>query len=53
MPQALTWNMGTDNKTESRAQSAKPSAAQMANECSKVERWLYKTPLGLPVVPDV
>ena len=45
--------MGTDSKTESMAERPNPSAAQIANECSKVERWLYSTPLGLPVVPEV
>ena len=28
-------------------------AAQAAKACSSVERWLYSTPFGLPVVPEV
>ncbi len=42
-----------DDKKESRALSARLSAAQAAKACSTVDRWLYITPFGLPVVPDV
>jgi len=30
-----------------------PGAATAANVCSNVERCEYRTPVGLPVVPDV
>ena len=45
--------MGTIGIIVVRLLSPKPSGATCAKECSTVERWLYRTPLGLPVVPDV
>ena len=53
MPHALTWNMGTTGNTASRAEMFIASGIAEANECKTVERCEYKTPLGLPVVPDV
>src|SRR5512139_723973 len=52
-PHALTWNMGTTGRTTSRAETLSASGSAAASVCSTVERWLYRTPLGLPVVPDV
>ena len=52
-PQALTWNIGTTGSTESRALMLSASGMQPANACRMVERWLYNTALGLPVVPLV
>ena len=53
MPQALTWNIGTTGRMQSRADRASESGSAPAQACSSVERWLYSTPLGLPVVPLV
>ncbi len=52
-PQALAWNSGTMSMMLSRADTAMTSAAIATKECSICERWLYSTPFGLPVVPDV
>src|ERR1044072_8234170 len=52
-PHALTWNIGTTGSTTSRADKFSASGRQAAYVCSMVERWLYSTPLGLPVVPEV
>jgi hypothetical protein len=49
----LAWNSGTTVRIESRATSPNASAAQAASACNTVERWLYITPFGLPVVPEV
>ena len=40
MLQAFAWNRGTMTRIVSCAPKANPSAAQAANACSKVERWL-------------
>ena len=52
-PHALTWNIGTTGRMTSRAETFSASGRAAASVCSTVERWLYSTPLGLPVVPDV
>src|SRR5436190_17016250 len=52
-PQALAWNIGTMAMTVSRSETAIVSTWQAPNECSVSARWLYATPFGLPVVPDV
>ena len=52
-PQALTWNIGTTGRMESRAEMHMTSGKAAANACSIVERWLYSAALGLPVVPLV
>ena len=52
-PQALAWNIGTTGRITSASQTPTPSAIIAPNECSTVERWLYTTPFGLPVVPLV
>ncbi|MCY1362035.1 hypothetical protein D9M69_487330 [compost metagenome] len=53
MPQALAWNMGTASSSVICEHTPKVSGAHSISECSTVERWLYSTPLGLPVVPEV
>jgi hypothetical protein len=53
MPQALTWNIGTTGRMLSPAEQFSASGSAAAKVCSTVERWLYSTPLGLPVVPEV
>ena len=53
MPQAFTWNMGTTGKATSRADMFKASGRAAAYACSTVERWVYSTPFGWPVVPEV
>ena len=52
-PQALTWNIGTTGIMRSAARMHIASGALTAKACSSVERWLYSTPLGRPVVPEV
>ena len=52
-PQAFTWNIGTTGRTTSRAESPRASGRHAPNAWSSVDRWLYSTPFGLPVVPDV
>ena len=52
-PQALAWNMGTTGRIRSDSRAPKPSANIADMVWSMVERWLYTTPLGLPVVPLV
>ena len=52
-PQALTWNMGTTGKTQSRALMLSASGSAPEKACRMVERWLYNAALGLPVVPLV
>ena len=52
-PHALAWNIGTIAMTVSRSETARLSTWHSPNECSVSARWLYATPFGLPVVPDV
>jgi hypothetical protein len=49
----LAWNIGTIGSTRSWSDSPIALAAQNAMLCRYVERWLYTTPLGIPVVPLV
>ncbi len=51
MPHALTWNIGTI--ISSRSDSSSRNAPQTPKQCSQMDRWLYTTPLGSPVVPVV
>ncbi len=53
IPQALAWNMGTTGSSRSYWFSPRASPEQMPSECRNVDRWLYTTPLGRPVVPLV
>ena len=52
-PHALAWNIGTTGKITSDSQVARLSTIIAPIVCMNVERWLYTTPFGLPVVPDV
>src|SRR5262245_2622849 len=52
-PHALTWTLGTTGSTVSARDSPSVSGSADTIECSIVERWLYTTPLGRPVVPLV
>ncbi len=52
-PHALAWNMGTTTRIRSSEDSASASAMPVAMAWSAIERWEYRTPLGLPVVPLV
>src|SRR5881392_1133952 len=52
-PHALTWNIGTTGRITSVAEQLSASGKAIAKVCSIVERWLYRTPFGFPVVPDV
>jgi hypothetical protein len=52
-PHALTWNIGTTGRITSLAEQLSASGKAIAKVCRIVERWLYSTPFGLPVVPDV
>jgi hypothetical protein len=45
--------MGTTGSTLSRALKFSASGKAPEYACKTVERWLYNTPLGLPVVPLV
>ena len=53
MPHAFAWNIGTTGRTLSRSLMLNTAELIDASECSHVERWLYRTPFGLPVVPVV
>ena len=52
-PQALAWNIGTTGRIRSDSRIPTESANMAAMVCKTVLRWLYTTPLGLPVVPLV
>ena len=52
-PHALAWNIGTTGKMMSLSRAPSESAVIAPNVCKYVERWLYTTPFGLPVVPLV
>ena len=45
--------MGTVKSITSRSLIAAASTMHAAIACSTVDRWLYSTPLGSPVVPEV
>ena len=49
----MAWNCGTIASTTSVSVSPNDSFMQTCMECSQIDRWLYTTPLGLPVVPLV
>ncbi len=48
----MAWNIGTTGRMTSRSLTASALAVMHASVWSTVERWLYTTPLGLPVVSD-
>ncbi len=50
-PHAAAWNMGTMGSTLS--VGVRGIMASVLIVCTYVERCVYATPLGLPVVPDV
>jgi hypothetical protein len=53
MPHDIAWNIGEIKATLSSSEMLQASGRAAANECNTLLRWLYSTPLGLPVVPDV
>ena len=52
-PQALAWNIGTTGRMTSLSRAPRLSAVIAPIVCRNVDRWVYTTPLGLPVVPLV
>ena len=52
-PHAFAWNIGTITSILSFSARAMLAVDVTIIECRKVLRWLYITPLGLPVVPLV
>src|SRR5438270_3133499 len=52
-PQAVAWNIGTMAMTVSRCETPMQSVNDAPRACRVNARWLYATPFGLPVVPDV
>src|SRR5215831_7257712 len=50
-PHAFAWNIGTTGSTRSCSDMANTDPELTAIECKCIERWLYTTPLGRPVVP--
>src|SRR4030081_440728 len=53
MPQLLAWNSGTTGSIVSAALGPRETPLLGMSACSTLERCEYKTPLGLPVVPEV
>src|SRR6185437_10153813 len=53
IPHALAWNIGTMSRTRSRSDRLSAVGVVAASECRYIERCVYATPFGLPVVPDV
>ena len=49
----FAWNNGTTGRIDARDDRPKASAFDSDMECRTFERCEYRTPLGLPVVPDV
>ena len=52
-PHALAWNMGTTGKMMSRSDAPRESAIMAPKVCRVIDRCVYTTPLGFPVVPEV
>ena len=52
-PHALAWNIGTTGRMVSLSRAPSESTVIAPKVCRNVERWLYTTPFGLPVVPLV
>jgi hypothetical protein len=52
-PHAFAWNIGTTGRITSLSRAPRLSAVIAPIVCRNVERWVYTTPLGLPVVPLV
>ena len=53
IPQALTWNIGTNMRILSLSVGPVSVAAWPDSACRNVERCEYTTPFGSPVVPLV
>ena len=53
MPHELAWNMGTTMSTHEPLESASASGSAAVSACSTLERCVYMTPFGSPVVPLV
>ena len=49
----MAWNMGTTAMMVCAALRPKHEGVHAPMACSTLERWLYSTPLGWPVVPLV
>ncbi|MNT94129.1 hypothetical protein D3C86_1709820 [compost metagenome] len=52
-PQAVPWYSDEHGITQSKADRPNAPLRPAASACSTTERWLYSTPLGSPVVPEV
>ncbi len=52
-PHPMAWNIGTIPQTASTADRLMASVMAWVMVCRYVERFVYMTPLGLPVVPLV
>ena len=52
-PHALAWNIGTTGRMTSLSRTPRLSTVIAPIVWRNVERWLYTTPFGLPVVPLV
>ena len=52
-PHPFAWNIGTTSSTQSRSLNPMAPFSATTTEWRTVERWLYSTPLGAPVVPLV
>src|SRR5215469_15205047 len=52
-PHPLAWNMGEQSNATSYWESPQQSGSAWQRVCRTCVRCEYKTPLGLPVVPDV
>ena len=51
--QALAWNMGTMWRMVSSSEIPNESVSASPRQCRNIARWVYTTPFGLPVVPEV
>lgn len=52
-PHAAAWNIGTTGNMTSVPEQPRLSGIAATIAWNTVERWLYTTPFGAPVVPDV
>jgi len=52
-PHALTWNIGVTSRLTVFSLSATESGSASAMAWRKIERCEYRTPFGMPVVPEV
>jgi hypothetical protein len=53
MPHPFAWKSGTIARTVSSLVKPMPSRLMSCIAWSQWERWVYTTPFGSPVVPDV